>query len=342
MVKFIAREINRSFVKAFFLIVVIINIGVFGYMYIEGYSFVDAVYMTFITITTVGFREVSPLSDDGKVFTIVLICFSLGIIGYVVSTFGKYIVDGFVSNRFRDFKINKRIRKMKDHVIVVGFGRNGRQAVSELLDHGEKVVIIDSDNDRIAMMKLAFPDVSYIVGDATHDEDLVRAGIGNARALITAIPKDADNLYVVLTARELNPGIRIISRSTETNADMRLKRAGADCVVMPDRIGGTRMAKLVARPDVVEFMDTILLQSSKEINLTPICCDRLSSAFENKSLKELNIRNQTGANIIGVKDREGKYHFNPSGDFILSKDLKLFVLASPGQVDRLQKLLREA
>lgn len=342
MIKFIAREMNRTFIKALLLIVFIINIGVFGYMYFEGYSFVDAAYMTFITITTVGFGEVLPLSEGGKIFTILLICFSLGIIGYVVSGFGKYIVDGFVSNRFRDYKINKRIRKMNNHVIVVGFGRNGRQAVSELLDHGEKVVVIDNDNDRIVSLKQLFPDVPYVVGDATHDEDLVKAGLDNARALITAIPKDADNLYVVLTARELNPDIRIISRSTEANADMRLKRAGADCVVMPDRIGGTRMAKLVARPDVVEFMDTILLQSSKEINLTPIHCDCLSSAFENKSLKELNIRNQTGANIIGVKDKLGRYHFNPSGDFILTKDLKLFVLASPDQVDRLQKLMREA
>jgi len=340
MIRFLVYELNRSFVKAFLLIVVIINAGVFGYMYFEDYSFIDAIYMTFITITTVGFREIQPLSDTGKIFTIVLICFSLGIIGYIISTFGKYIVEGILANRFKDYKINKRIRKMKNHVIVVGFGRNGRQAVAELLDHDEEVVVVDSETKRIDLVKELFPSISYVRGDATHDDDLVKAGIRDAKALITAIPKDADNLYVVLTARELNKGIRIISRSTEVNADMRLKRAGADNVVMPDRIGGTRMAKLVSRPDVVEFIDTILLQSSQDSNLTPIYCDRLSSAFENKSLKELSIRNQTGANIIGVKDKTGKYHFNPSGDFILTKDLKLFVLANPEQVKRLQEILQ--
>jgi voltage-gated potassium channel len=341
MIRFLLREINRSFLKASFSAVLIIIIGVFGYMYIENYKFVDAIYMTFITITTVGFSEVSPLSDAGKIFTVVLICFSLGIIGYSLSTFGKYIVEGFLSNRFKDYKISKRIRKMKNHVIVVGFGRNGRQAVIELLDHNEEVVVVDNSLERIDTVKLMFPDIAYVLGDATHDDDLIKAGVETAKALITSIPKDADNLYVVLTAREINKDLRIISRSTDVNADMRLKRAGAHNVVMPDRIGGTRMAKLVSRPDVVEFIDTILLQSAKDVNLTPIFCDSISSAFENKSLKELNIRNQTGANIVGVKDQEGKFHFNPSADFVINKNMKLFVLASPSQVSKLTKLLRE-
>lgn len=341
MIRFLLREINRSFLKASFLAVLIIFIGIFGYMYIEDYSLINAVYMTFITITTVGFSEVHPLSDMGKIFTICLICFSLGIIGYSLTTFGRYIVDGYLSNRFRDYKINNRIRKMKDHVIVVGFGRNGRQAVAELLDHNEVVVVVDNSAERIDMVKLMFPNVACVLGDATHDEDLIKAGIDYAKALITAIPKDADNLYVVLTAREINKDLRIISRSTDANADMRLKRAGANNVVMPDRVGGTRMAKLVSRPDVVEFVDSILLQSTQDVNLTPIYCDSLSSDFENKSLGELNIRNQTGANIVGVKDKMGKFHFNPSADFVLTKELKLFVLASPEQISKLNKLLRE-
>lgn len=341
MIRFLFREINRSFLKASFLAIFVTNVGILGYMYIEGYRFVDALYMTFITITTVGFGEIAPLSSEGKIFTIVLICFSLGIIGYSISTFGKYIVDGFISNRFRDYKINKRIRKMKDHVIVVGLGRNGRQAVVELLDHDEKVVVIDSNIEKISLLKEIFPKVSYVVGDATSDEFLVKAGVQHAKALITAIPKDSDNLYVVLTAKELNKTLRIISRSTDAKADMRLKRAGAHNVVMPDRIGGTRMAKLVSCPDVVEFIDTILLQTAKDVNLTPIYCDEISSSFENKSLKELNIRNQTGANIVGVKDKAGVFHFNPSANFVLTKDLKLFVLASPNQVLKLETLLKD-
>ncbi|MGB5988439.1 MAG: potassium channel protein [Marinifilaceae bacterium] len=341
MIRFLLREVNRSFLKASFLAVFVTNVGIFGYMYIEEYSFIDALYMTFITITTVGFGEIAPLSSEGKIFTIFLICFSLGIIGYVISTFGKYIVDGFMSNRFRDYKINKRIRKMENHVIVVGLGRNGRQAVIELLDHDEEVVVIDTNIEKINLLKDIFPKVSYVVGDATSDEFLIKAGVKQAKALITAIPKDSDNLYVVLTAKELNKTLRIISRSTDSKADMRLKRAGAHNVVMPDRIGGTRMAKLVSCPDVVEFIDTVMLQTVKDVSLIPIFCDELSSSFENKSLKELNIRNQTGANIIGVKDKTGKFHFNPSANFVLSKDLKLFVLASPEQVFRLENLLKD-
>lgn len=308
-------------------------------MYLEDFTLINALYMTFITITTVGFSEVMPLSDTGKIFTIVLICFSLGVIGYTLSIFGKYIVEGLLSNRLKDYKIFKRIERMKEHVIVVGFGRNGRQAITELIDHDEKVVVVDNDVERINSVKRLFPTISYVLGNATHDEALIKAGIKNAKAIITAIPKDADNLYVVLTARELNPSIRIISRSTDANADMRLKRAGAHSVVMPDRIGGTRMAKLVSRPDIVEFVDTILLQTSKEVCLSPIFCTNISSDFENKSFRELNIRNKTGANIVGVKDETGKFHFNPSADFILTKHLKLFVLANPDQLKSLKQLL---
>jgi len=336
MIRVFIKEINRRVFKIIGLLIFIIVFGTSGYMYLENYSFIDALYMTFITITTVGYSEVIPLSDPGKIFTILLIVFSLGVIGFIISSLGKYIVEGFLSKRIRDYKINKKIMKSKDHVIVCGFGRNGRQAVIELLEHNELVVVIDRNEERIEMVKAFSEDLLYVYGDATHDEDLIKAGIKEAKALITAMPNDADNVYVVLTARELNSKLRIIARSSELKADVRLKRAGADNVVMPDRIGGVRMAELVSRPDIVEFIDRIFLHSS---SIESVPCKTMASCFENCSIKELNIRNQSGASIIGVKDSDGEYIFNPSSDFLLKNDQKLFVIGSPEQVDRLSKLL---
>lgn len=336
MISIFIKEINRRVFKIIGLFVIVIGGGTFGYMYLEDYSFINSMYMTFITVTTVGFAEVMPLSDTGKIFTIFLICSSLGVIGFIVSSFGKYIVEGFLTKRIKDYKINKKIMKSKGHVIVCGFGRNGRQAVIELLEYKETVVVIDKSEERIEMIKELNENLLYVFGDATHDDDLVKAGINNAKALVTAMPNDADNVYVVLTARELNPDLRIIARASDLNADIRLKRAGADNVVMPDRIGGVRMAKLVASPDIVEFVDKIFLQSSR-IEIVP--CEAMASSFESSSIKELNIRNKSGANIIGVKDGDGQFIFNPSSDFLLKNDQQLFVMGSDDQVVALRELL---
>lgn len=336
MIRVVIGEMNKRVFKILGLLLFIIVFGTSGYMYLEDYSFVDALYMTFITITTVGLNEVVPLSDIGKIFTIVLICFSLGVIGFIVSSFGKYIVEGFLSKRIKDYKINKEIMKSKGHVIVCGFGRNGKQAVIELLEHKEKVVVIDRNEERIEMVKEFDENLLYVYGDATHDEDLLKAGINNAKALITAMPNDSDNVYVVLTARELNPDLRIIARASDLKADVRLKRAGANNVVMPDRIGGVRMAKLVSSPDIVEFVDKIFLQSSR---IETVPCDAMACSFESCSIKELNIRNKSGANIIGVKDGDGQFIFNPSSDFLLKNDQQLFVMGSGDQVVALRKLL---
>ncbi len=336
MIGVVINDINIRVIKIVCLLLIIVVIGTVGYMYIEDYPFVDAIYMTFITITTVGFSEVIPLSDTGKLFTCLLIIFSLGVIGFVISSLGKYIVDGFLSKKIKDYKINKKIMKSKGHVVVCGFGRNGRQAVKELLDNREKVVVIDRNEEKIEAVKEFSDELMYVFGDATHDEDLIKAGVHNAKALITAMSNDADNVYVVLTAREMNPKLRIIARSTDVKAEVRLKRAGANNVVMPDRIGGVRMAKLVSSPDIVEFVDKIFLQSSR---IEKVSCDKLSCSLDSCSIKELNIRNKSGASIIGVKDGEGQFIFNPSSNFILNSDQQLFVMGTKEQVEALKNLI---
>ncbi len=320
------EENIRSLSIAMFFLVLAIFVGTGGYMLLnDEYSLVDAFYMTVITITTVGFTEVHPMTDTGKLFTIFLIFVSFGIFGYLASAITRFILDGVFRRNLKDYRIVRSIEKLKGHVIVCGFGRNGKQACLELIEHGENVVVIDSEESSIDRIRLQ-PELLFVQGDATQEDVLNMANIAEAKALITAIPNDAENVYVVLTAREMNSKIKIISRSEKSQSDNKLKRAGADNVIMPDRIGGQQMAKLVAQPDVVEFLDNILLQSTKGVKLEEVSCRGLAECFVGKSIRELNVRDRSGANIIGLKDQDGGYIYNPSPEIVLDRYFHLFVL----------------
>lgn len=334
----IRRESFRSMYLAVLLLLGIVLIGTVGYILIEGYSLIEALYMTVITMSTVGFEEVEPLSNPGRVFTFFLIVISFGIFAYAVTTLTRYIVDGIFRYYYMDLKIKKRIDKLKNHVIVCGFGRNGRQALEELTHHGVEVVVVDSSPGIIEELR-KIPSNMYIEGDATNDETLTDANIQNAKALITALPNDADNLFVVLTARELNPNLKIISRASYAQTDKKLKSAGATNVIMPDRIGGQRMAKLVAQPDVVDFLDFIMLQDPDEVFLDEISCNNLDECFTNKSIGEWSIRKHTGANIIGLKTKDNRYIVNPGPEVRISPNDQLFVLGRRSQIDKLRDIL---
>ncbi len=320
------------------LLILTIAIGSAGYMLTEGYRFIDAVYMTVITMATVGFREVIPLTDTGKIFTIFLIIFSLGIFGYVITQVTRIIFEGVLHQSYKAYQLRKKIIKLEDHVIVCGFGRNGYQACVELAEHGEQFIIIEK-RDHVISRILEDPDLLYVQGDASSEEVLDTAQIRNAKALITALPNDADNMFVVLTASEMNPSLKIISRASDFRSDTKLRRAGATNVIMPDRIGGQRMAKLVLQPDVVEFIEYILLQRSKNVQLTEINCNKLSVANNKKTIRDLRLRERSGANLIGIKTGEGAYIFNPSPDIEITPADKLFVLGSPEQIVQFETIL---
>ncbi|RLD63439.1 MAG: potassium channel protein [Bacteroidetes bacterium] len=226
---------------------------------------------------------------------------------------------------------------LKNHIIICGYGRNGKQAAINLQEHGERLVIIDQKED--LSTKYNDKNSFFIVGDATENDTLIKANIKNAKALITSLPVDADNLYVVLTARQINSSIKIVSRVSNISSNSKLKKAGANFVVMPDLIGGKHMAKLVAQPDIVEFLDKILLQSKGEVNLEEFSCCSLRKEFVDKSIGELGIRNITGANIIGMKKGEGKFIFNPSHEEKLSQNDKIFVLGTNNQLEKLINML---
>ncbi|PIF05377.1 MAG: potassium channel protein [Draconibacterium sp.] len=320
------------------LLLSIIVIGTMGYHYIEGMGILDSIYMTVITVSTVGFKEVGaePLSNDGKIFTIGLIVISLGSLAYVGSNMARFIFDGELANYIKTYRVDKKIAKLKNHVIIVGYGRNGEQAALELAEHGVDFVIVDKRDNVISRIRQN-PDLLYIRGDATHEEVLEHVRIHDARALIATTPNDADNVFVVLTARSMNPGITVISRASELESQMKLKRAGATNVIMPERIGGQRMAKLVHQPDVVEFLEYILLQKTQDVSLEEVSCRNLSQHFVGKSIGDLRVRENSGANIIGLKISGARYVFNPDPKMILSRNDQLFVLGNPVQIRKMRE-----
>jgi voltage-gated potassium channel len=318
------------------LIFMILVVGTSGYMVIEKYRFLDAVYMTIITAASVGFREVNPLSDAGKIFTSLLIIMSLITLGYSISIITTYIIEGEFQTYFKHKKVRSEIEKLDGHVIVCGYGRNGRQSCEQLKSGNKKFLVIESNPDTIEQMR-ADGKILFLEGDATKDEVLIEACISKASALITALPDDADNVFVVLTAREMNPKLKIISRASDDASENKLKRAGANNVIMPDKIGGTHMAALVTKPDVLEFLDYIT--GKINIRLEEIFYSNLSDRLKNKTIRELEIRNKTGANIIGFKKGDGDYIINPSPDTVMQEDSKLFVLGTQEQVTKLLEIL---
>jgi len=332
-------KLKRSyFFGALVLMFCILLIGTLGYIVIEGFSFTEAVYMTVITVATVGFKEVEPLSDAGMWFTIILIILSLGIFAFTLSLITSRFVELVVSNLIYTRKVEKKLLKVHSHVIVVGYGRNGQQAVEELRAHKIPVVVVDSKPETIHRL-MEIPDLLYTEGDATEDKVLQTAGIERARALITSLPNDADNLFVVVTARELNPELKIISRASSIGNDKKLKLAGASNVIMPDTVGGQRMATLVVQPDILEFIETIMLSDSGEVSLVELSCSGVTDNTNEHTIGGLNIRESSGATILGLKNKDNEYILNPQPSTLLTPDDMLFVLGTPKQVSMLKDLL---
>lgn len=330
------KNLNSIFV-AIVMLLVVIFVGLIGYR-ILGYTMVEAFYQTIITIATVGFKEVHDLSPNGMIFTAFLIIFSFGIFAYAVTTLTRYIVEGVYRNTIKDTRVKRKIDRLTDHVVICGYGRNGKQAATELLDHHVPILIVEKDPEIIQGLRNS-SDMLYVEGDAVDEDILTQCRLPYAKALISALPVDADNLFVVLTAKETNPNLTIISRASMDHADVKLKRAGATNVIMPDKIGGQRMAKLVAQPDIVEFVDYMLLQSTENVVLEEISCENIALCYAGKSIRELDLRNESGANIIGMKRVDMSYLINPLPETELQSADRLFVLGTRRQIERLKKLI---
>lgn len=330
--KILTSKLNKIIV----LVLSVLLIGTCGYMVISGYSFVDALYMTVITVTTVGFSEVKPFTPEDKIFTIFLILTSVIIVGYAVSTFSEYLVSGKLFDYFKHKKVEKKIAKLKGHTIVCGFGRNGRQAIIKLMNYNKEFVVVERNKELIE--EIEAQEYLSIQGDATLDETLIKAGILKADNLITALPSDADNLFVVLTARQLNNGFKIISRASNETSYSKLKIAGADNVIMPDKLGGDHMASLVTTPDVIEFVDRLTIEGETTANLEEIYVNDLPKKFWGKTILDLDLRKQTGCTVIGFRNPDKDYIINPEASTKLVQKAHLIVLGRPEQIAKLREL----
>ncbi|MEQ3665231.1 MULTISPECIES: potassium channel family protein [unclassified Olleya] len=316
------------------LLIILLVIGVIGFRFMSHYTWVDAFYMTVITITTVGFGEVQPLDDKSKIFTIFLILNSVVIVGYALTIITEFILSKNNIEELKQKKMQKKIDALNNHIIICGFGRNGKQAATKLLAHKQPFVIIERNKEIIE--KFEDENTPFVLGNANEDEILLQAGITRASTLISALPNDADNLFVVLSARQMKNDLRIISRASQETSYEKLKLAGANNVILPDRIGGDHMASLVVVPDLIEFIDNLAIVGESNINIEEVQVEKLYDPKTGiKTIKDLDLRHKTGCTVIGFKDGNGEYIVNPEAELKLVPNSKVIVLGRPEQIQKL-------
>lgn len=310
--------------------------GVGGYILLEDWSFLDALYMTVTTVSTVGFREVRPLSNLGRYFTIVLIVVGVGTMFYTFSSFMSFMVEGEMMKILGRRKVETRIKKLKDHYIVCGFGRIGSLICKELAKKPVPFLVVENKPD--LRERLNQEGYLYIIGDATLDETLLEAGILKARGIVSVLPSDADNVFITLTARGLRPDLFIVARAgEEEKSEQKLLRAGADKVVSPYVIGGTRMAHAILKPAVVDFIEIATAGGNVELAMEEIIVGK-NSVLEGKTIAVSGVRQSLGIIIVAVKRASGRMEFNPSPELLMEAEDKLIVLGDTNQLRRLEVL----
>lgn len=332
--KTLNKFLKKKQYTAVILLILLVLAGVIGYRVLSNYAWIDALYMTVITITTVGFKEVQPLDDATKIFTIFLILTSVFILGYALTVITAYIISKSNLDASKQKRMQKKIDNLKDHIIICGYGRNGKQAATKLSAYNKLFVIIEKDKEVVD--KEADEQLPFVLGDASEDAILKQAGVDRASCLISALPNDADNLFIVLSARQLNSYINIISRASQETSRQKLKLAGANNVILPDVIGGDHMASLVVIPGLMEFVDNLSIVGKTNINIEEVAVKKLTN--EIKTIKDLDVRKRTGVTVIGYKDENGEYLVNPSADLDLAPNSKIIVLGRPEQIQAFNRV----
>lgn len=328
-------SVFRKFYLVAFALIFILIFGISGFMLIENWSFLDATYMMVITISTVGFGEVKPMTAEGRIFTIFLIMSTFGTFTYLISLVTTLIASGELGKNIKNYKILKIMSGLENHIIVCGLGRVGIQVAEDLKNAGFVVVAIEEKIDEV---KLTSEDLIIINGDATEDDILLKAGLKTAKAIICCLPNDADNLFIVLSSKACTNDVQIISRATQKATIGKMKIAGAHHVIMPDSIGGTHMASLVSSPDIIEFLDQIKIEGRNGSNIESIAFNELPQHYQGKSLEELNLKKTTGATVIGFRSHNGEFIVNPPDSTILEEKSSLLVLGNVDQISKVNQL----
>ncbi|MFH0777521.1 MAG: potassium channel protein [Candidatus Eisenbacteria bacterium] len=322
--------------KPLLMLIVILLAGTGGYMLLEKFTFLDTLYMVVITLSTVGFGEVRQLSPEGRILTIFLILAGVGTVGFAIGRLLEFVLEGHVRGFTRRRRMQRILRELEGHYIICGFGRVGHQIAEEFEEHGVPFVVVDN-NDRHAE-ELTAREIPFVVGNVADDDVLEEAGIERAKGLVAAVDSDADNVFITLTARVLNPSIFIVSRSSDLDTEAKLRKAGANRVVSPYVIGGRRMASMALKPATIDFLDTIVKPGEVMLCIEEL---RLGENFSvaGKPLADSEIRQKAGAMVLAVKRQDGSFEFNPSPSYTIHPGDSLIVLGTKDQCGLLEKMI---
>lgn len=325
-------RITRRIVIVACLLLFTILAGTAGFVLIEGYSPFDAFYMTLITITTVGYQELRPLTHLGRIFNSVLILFGVSAMFFAVGAATQTIIELELQDHFGKRRTRRLIAKMENHVIVCGFGRVGRSAAAELQRAGVPFLIVDRNPERVERAVAA--GMTGMLADSTRDESLREAGVHRARGLIAALATDADNLFVLLSAKGLNPKLTVVTRAAEEDAEAKLRRAGADTVFAPYSMAGNRLAQALVRPHVARFVDFATKNVDLDVAIEQVRVEP-ETEFASKTLRELQIRRELGVIVLAIRKSDGRMIFNPPAELEIVAGDFLIVM---GEQQDLQKL----
>lgn len=325
---------NLGFISV--LLISLLLTGTIGYKILLEVNLLDALYMTVITISTVGYAEVAQMDVEAKIFSIFLIFTSLGTVGYLFSSIVSSLLEGDLKIAWRKKRMERDISKLENHYIICGAGETGINAIKQFQKTNSEFVVIEKNEEKTK--ELVEENILVIQGDSTHDIILERARVSYAKGLISTLPNDAENVYTVLTARSRNNDLYIVSRAIEKNADEKLKRAGADNTISPNEIGGSRMAALILRPTVISFLDVMTHAGDVVLDLEDVVVTK-DSSIRGKTLMDVKIPEKTGLIILAIrKGKDDKWIFNPNSSEVLKAGDVMVVLGTENQVEELRKL----
>ena len=330
-----SRLVRRAIVIAILLCIILL-VGTTGFVLIEGYSWFDGFYMTLTTITTIGYQELRPLSHAGRVFNSFLIIVGVSALFVSVGAMTQTIIELELQDRYGKRRKKRMIQNLHDHFIVCGFGRVGRNASYEFQRVNVPFLIIDRNEQRVA--KATAAGMLAIAADATHDDSLREAGVLKAKGLIAALPSDAENLFIILSAKTLNPAITVVTRASEEEAGEKLRRAGADTVFTPYSMAGRQLADALLRPHVVEFLDFAKSNMGPKITMEQVCVSP-KATFTAKQLGELLGPRKSGVIVLAIRKREGETIFNPPSEFEISMGDFLIVMGERSNLQELEHIL---